>query len=94
MKDKTSILYKTDGTQEDVLPANSKWFTLEELQGFVKGYIELVYLHDNLIIVCNEEAKLHDLKMNPGMTEIYIKTFGPIDVILGNALLIHKSLMH
>lgn len=35
---------KTDGTKQEVHPANSKRFTPEELQGFVGGPVELIDL--------------------------------------------------
>ncbi len=56
-------LIKTDGTITTVTPANGKKFTLEELQGFVDGYIEPVRLGKNTMLV-NEEGLLNELKAN------------------------------
>ena len=58
------IIYRTNGTQETVAPKNKKYFTLQELQGFVGGYIEIVFLFaisDSLVMVVNEEGKLDEL---------------------------------
>lgn len=39
-----ATLYKTDGTQEEVRPANGRHFTVEELQGYVGGDFEIITL--------------------------------------------------
>lgn len=49
---------KTDGTVTDVTPANGKKFTLQELQGFVGGLIELIELGNGRLMFCHEESKL------------------------------------
>lgn len=41
---KKGILIRADGSMQWRYPENKKSFTLEELQGFVGGYIELVRL--------------------------------------------------
>ena len=42
--------------------------TLEELQKWVDGYIEVVYpFDDQACIICNEEAKLDGLELNRGL---------------------------
>jgi len=47
----------TDGRIEEILPANGKDFKLEEVQKRVEGYIEIVYLQNNLIMIINDEGK-------------------------------------
>lgn len=37
-----ATLIKTDGTTKQVKPANGRYFTLEEKQGFVGGLIEFI----------------------------------------------------
>jgi hypothetical protein len=86
-------LYTTDNEVTDIVPADSKQFTLKELQDFVKGYIEIAYLSDDMIFVCNEEGKLKDLPENDIATAIWMGNFGPADVIVGDVAIIHKSLM-
>lgn len=54
---KGAILIKSDATTAGVFPANGADFKLKELQGFVGGLIEIVYLTDDVIIVINEEGK-------------------------------------
>lgn len=51
-------LYKTDGEREEVFPKNGTDFSLEELQTFVGGYIEVLHMKDDLIMVIIEDGKL------------------------------------
>jgi hypothetical protein len=87
-----SILYRTDGAQEAVKPENKKYFTLRELQAFVGGYIEVVFLNDNQIMVVNEEGKLCKLPINIRATKI-ITDQEIEDVIVGNALVCSSKLI-
>lgn len=45
-------------------PANGKHFSLKELQEAVEGYIEIVRLENDLIMVVNEEGRLRNLPFN------------------------------
>lgn len=62
-----ATLIKTDGTQTVVHPKAGigKSFTLEEMQGFVGGYIEIVHLACGMVAVVNEDGCLIGLKPNP-----------------------------
>ena len=55
---------KTTGEVEDVNPQDSKAFSLQELQDFVGGYIELVQLPTKETMVVNEEGRLRELPYN------------------------------
>ena len=46
-------------------PANGVYFTLEELQKGVGGYIEALYLHDGRVMFVNEDGKRLELPPNP-----------------------------
>jgi hypothetical protein len=66
-------LIRTDGIVIRVAPANGKVFTLEELQGFVGGYIEAVPMHhlgEGVWMVCNEQGKLIELAHNPAASSL------------------------
>lgn len=41
--------------------------TLEAMQELVGGYIEAIPIDDEVVIVCNEEGKLHGLQPNRGL---------------------------
>jgi hypothetical protein len=77
---------KTDGSIINVEPKNGKDFSLKELQGFVDGYIEIVYLPNGDLMVVNEEGKMNDLPINMKATMAY-----GLDVIVGNVLWCNKS---
>lgn len=81
-----SFFYKTDGTYDWVNPRNEKFFTLEELQEYVGGYIEIVRLNNESVMVINEEGKTNGLPINPIATQMYQACTGINDVIVGNAL--------
>lgn len=63
-------LIKTDGTVQEVTPANGKGFTLEELQGFVGGYIEPVRLGPGKTMLVNEEGLGMELAYNSVASEL------------------------
>jgi len=57
-------LYKATGEVISVEP-KGKYFTLEELQSFVGGYIELYpQKYENCLIVCDEEGLLKNKELN------------------------------
>ena len=80
---------KTSGEVIEVSPKNDgEVFSLEELKGFVGGYIECVSLNDHQVLVLNEDGKLMNLPYNNIATEVYNIAFQPNrDVIVGDALL-------
>jgi hypothetical protein len=86
-------IYKADGTIIDVVPENGTDFQLDELQKIVGGYIEIVGLLDNEIMVINEEGKLADLPVNENATEIYNEVDGFYDYIVGDVLVCDSSMV-
>lgn len=52
-----AILIKSSGATAGIFPANGTDFKLEELQGYVDGYIEIVRVTDKVIMVINEDGK-------------------------------------
>ena len=81
-----SILYTTDGERRKVTPSNGTDFSLEELQGFVGGHIEIIRLGDNRLVIVNEEGKILGLPKNTTVTKIILST-GRQDIIVGNVLI-------
>ena len=91
---KGAILFETTGRVQGVFPANGTDFSLEELQGFVGGYIEIVNITENVIMVVNEEGK-RDCEAN-GMATVLAKAHGaifPCDYIAGNALMCPRDMV-
>lgn len=87
-------IYKTNGEVIEVSPKNGKTFELEELQAIVEHkvdgvpyhYIEIINLRDGRLMVVNEEGKLIDAPMNNKATDIFVQSFGAVDIVVGNVL--------
>lgn len=80
MKEKIRALYKRPGKTltETEIPNELEW-----LQGAVEGYIEAVPLRPDLVMIVNEEGKLHEMEHN-----FWINLGGYRDEILGPALFV------
>ena len=82
-------LYKTNGTIENIEPANGKDFSLEELQEIVGGYIQVVPVFGNKCIVVDEEGRMKDYKHNETASQL---VFGQvIGDIVGDMLLCNQT---
>ncbi len=64
-----AMLINADGTGREVLPKKGKEFSLEELQGFVGGYIELVRYFGGQMMV-NEDGRPKGLPVNIRASEL------------------------
>jgi len=84
-------VYKSNGKIEDK-SFSKKNITLKEMQEIVGGYIEFLYLKDNLVMVVNEEGKMIGLPFNARATEL-IKDNNINDIIVGDVLVINKNLI-
>lgn len=93
IKEMKAKIYKADGTITETAPSNGTDFQLEELQKIVGGYIEIVGLFDNEIMVINEEGKLSDLPINENATELYNEVDGFYDYIVGDVLVCDSSMV-
>jgi hypothetical protein len=83
-----------DGSEKEVRPADGKGFTLAELQGFVGGYIEALYLPDGSILWLNEEGKLKGLPENSsGRVQLLAHSAGIAhdDYIVGDVLITTRA---
>lgn len=71
-----------------------KTYTLEELQEFVGGNIELLFIpNSDKCMVVNEEGKIMHLPVNPIATSIFNVFFDNRyhDIIVGNVLLCESN---
>ena len=69
-----------------VKPRNKKKFSLEEVQEMIGGYVEIVYLNGDDILLCDEEGRLKSLLTNSMATE-RAKAMGfKGDVLVGDIL--------
>lgn len=81
-------LIKSNGGMAEVVPKNGRAFTLDELQGFVGGYIELVNLVDSYLVM-NEDGRLNGLPKNERATAIAMNVgvISMFDYICGDVLI-------
>ena len=80
-----ATLLKSNGEEKNVLPQNKKDFSLEELQKYVGGLIEIVRTKDNKPMIINEEGKINDLPINQKASELY--QYNEFDFIAGDVLI-------
>lgn len=80
---------KASGEVIEVSPKTAgSCFTLEELKGFVGGWIECINVSPTQVMVINEEGKLLNLPYNTIATEVFRIAFQPTDdFIVGDALI-------
>lgn len=78
-----ATIIKANGSTQDIEPKNGSDFQLEELQKIVGGYIEILYLNDGRLMVCNEEGKLNRLPYNEKATRLFGLSY---DYVVGDVL--------
>ena len=90
-----SIVIRTDNSIEFIKPKNKNFFTLEELKNVVNGYIEVVILPDNGIMIVNEEGAINGSKYNELATEILKYEYNTTSVsnIYGDVLICNSKLI-
>lgn len=84
MKEKLirALLVKPHEKPEEILIENE----LSYFQKAVEGYIEVIRLEDDAVIICNEEGKLRNLPLNRG---IFDPDGNPLDIIRGSFLIVY-----
>lgn len=58
------MLYEVGCICKEVQPKNGEKISLEEAQALVDGYVELVHLNDDNILLCDEEGLLKHKPIN------------------------------
>ncbi|WP_394941161.1 DUF3846 domain-containing protein [Psychromicrobium sp. YIM B11713] len=61
--------------------------SLAQLQALVEGYVECIDLQLDITSWLNEEGKITGLQYNPRAQRLYLKTYGPTDILVGPAVL-------
>jgi hypothetical protein len=75
------MLISVDGEQKEVNPVGDT-FSLQELQQYVKGLIEIVPIDDKRMAVVNEEGLLMQLPMNSVASQVAGRLLlGPVLVL-------------
>ena len=88
-----SKLIKADGTIKEISPKNNGFFGLEELQELVGGYIEVIYLPSDTIMIVNEEGKLKGLPTNLNATKILYEYYKVTNILVGDVVLTSRELL-
>lgn len=57
-------LYEVGGIIKEVQPKNGEKLSLEEAQALVDGYVELIHLDGDNILLCDEEGLLKNKPIN------------------------------
>jgi len=92
-KDKAAgVLFLADGGIKEII-FEGLHVTLEEMQKCVGGYVEFVYLEDDLVLVVNEEGLINNLPHNEIATKILLSLGGKANYIVGDTLLISNKLI-
>lgn len=73
-----ATLYKTTGEILDIVPANGKAFTLEELRETVGGTVQWVPLPSGKVFICHDEGRLIPLPVNENAGKEWAKEY-PIE---------------
>lgn len=71
-----ATLIKADGTTREVFPKAGLSFTLQEMQQYVGGYVQIVYAPDDIAVLCNEDGKILRMPFNFAATEKYARLTG------------------
>lgn len=87
-----ATIYKSNGEEVSVTPANGETFTLKELQDIVQGYIEIITLSNLLIMVINEEGIIKELPMNIKASQI-AASYNRGSFIVGDVLVCPSSMV-
>ena len=89
----SAYILRVSGAKEPCFPQargreiSPKTFSLEELQAIVGGYIELVKLTDDVVMIVDEEGKFKDYPMNYAATALWAKCHpGYSDWIAGDVV--------
>lgn len=80
---------KADGHEQDIAPANEDFFSLEEIQGVVKGYYRPLYLRKKEVMLVNDDGIPLGLPKNEKASDIAHRqgVIFPFDDIYGDVLI-------
>lgn len=77
-----ALYIKPHEKPEEIIIENN----LNCFQKAVEGYIEVIRLEDDAVIICNEEGKIQNLPANRGLFDL---DGNLIDIIRGNFLIVY-----
>lgn len=87
-----TIIY-SNGKADTITPKQGQTFTLQELQEYVDGYIQLIPLGQGEIMILNEEGKLLGLPDNESATTFWRQLLPNAPELVGNVIIAKMSEM-
>ena len=84
-------IYKSNGEVQERTFSKEN-ISLREMQEVVGGYIEFLYLKNNLVMIVNEEGKIIGLPFNANASQL-LKDNNINDVIVGDVLVVNQNLI-
>jgi hypothetical protein len=75
------MLISVEGEQTVITPSEGT-FSLEELQKYVKGFIEIAPIPEGRFAIFNEEGRLKQMRLNPVASQVAGQSLvGPVLVV-------------
>lgn len=89
-----AVYIKCDGTRTGITPKNGIDFSLEELQKYVGGYIEIINVFSQIMII-DDEGKLKGKEINPVATQLArtSQSIMPNDCIVGDVVVCETEMV-
>lgn len=84
------MIIRPDNTLDKVEPQNGSHYTLEELQQYVGGLIEVVQLTNSTLMIVNEEGQLLGLPFNFAASNL-VQDRLPGQIIVGTVVVIKDN---
>jgi len=96
---KKAVFIDTNGNREMVYPSQKNTFSINELQSYVGGLVQIVPLGKGRNLICHEEGKIIGLPKNNSATEIWNDHYPvekyPINndkLVVGNVLITGRKI--
>ena len=87
-----AYIIEPTGAEWERLPDNGRAFTLQEMQDAVGGFIEVLFLGPQRVVL-NEHGKLDGLPINPKATERFAQHLVPGDYLVGPVLVCESRMI-
>lgn len=82
-----ATLLKVTGEKVEISPVNGTCFTLKEAQSLVNGYVQVIDICPDRIMIINEEGKFHfELNVEATRLALMNRSIFPNDYIAGDAI--------
>ena len=90
---KSAKIVYPDKDSEDYTPKNGRTFELEEMQKLVGGYIEIIRLNDERVIIFDSQGKALNKAVNIPATNILRRDHSTTQYIVGTAIVCDSDMV-